>query len=267
MSHPTLIPHGTPSGYKHHKCRCPECVDAARSYDRTRARKIAYGQWSPWGDADQVRAHIDRLRSQGWSCMAIARAARVHDYIVRYLMGNPERGVRADTAERILSVGAGWPAGYVPADGCRRRLQALAVLGHGLTEVSRESGLSISALAKLRAGQRRWTQAHTPGLVVRAYDALSMRPAETPRAALVAKSARSQGWLPPLAWDDDLLDLPENELQAELERRVDAMDSVELWRCHEAWRQGDPSPLMAVAGREYRRRKKARAKERQGLAA
>lgn len=99
------------------------------------------------------------------------------------------------------------------------------------------------------------------------YDELSMVRPEGTYAGITRRQAARRGWLPPLAWDDDLLDVPEAELQAELERRVDAMDSVELWRCHEAWRQGDPTPLMGVAGREYRRRKKERAKERQRLAA
>ncbi|WP_460690208.1 hypothetical protein [Nesterenkonia suensis] len=40
-AHPTQIPHGTPSGWSWHKCRCEVCVEARREYKRAeRVRRL-----------------------------------------------------------------------------------------------------------------------------------------------------------------------------------------------------------------------------------
>ncbi|GAA4929038.1 hypothetical protein GCM10023224_05560 [Streptomonospora halophila] len=197
----STIPHGTYAGYKHHGCHCDPCNQARRDYENDRSRAIAYGTWSPWGDADAVRARITALKAAGWSIKAVATAARTTEDVVRNLGRDPGRRVRAEVAARILEIDQLWPAGYVPAVGSVRRLRALAVIGHGLCEVSAESGLSVSGLSKLRAGQR-WTQARTPAAVEVAYTRLEMRPASSPRAGIIRERARAAGWAPPLAWDD-----------------------------------------------------------------
>ena len=47
---------------------------------------------------------------------------------------------------------------------------------------------------------------------------------DTATARIAAARARShaaaRGWLPPAAWDDDLIDIPDDQLPAELARRV-----------------------------------------------
>ncbi|MEO3860936.1 hypothetical protein [Acrocarpospora sp. B8E8] len=69
--------------------------------------------------------------------------------------------------------------------------------------------------------------------------------------------AEAKSWLPPLAWDDDLIDLPDAELAAEVKRRAEAMDEEEASRCWTArYKQGDLSPLIAAGAREHVRRLK-----------
>ena len=46
-------------------CRCADCRAANRAAENQRTRLIAYGQWQPYVDADQARAHVRRLAVQG----------------------------------------------------------------------------------------------------------------------------------------------------------------------------------------------------------
>jgi hypothetical protein len=80
--------------------------------------------------------------------------------------------------------------------------------------------------------------------------------------------ARARGWLGPLAWDDDLIDLPPADLEAELARRAEAMTDEEVAACHTAaYRHGDRSPLVLAGAREASRRRKAKAAASKGAAA
>jgi hypothetical protein len=104
--------------------------------------------------------------------------------------------------------------------------------------------------------------------VAAVYDRWSMSQAPQSQPAARARTdARKHGWLPPLAWDDDLIDLPDADLDAELRRRAEEMSQAEVSRCHWARRQGDRSPLIVAGAQEYQRRRKAREKARRGVAA
>lgn len=73
------------------------------------------------------------------------------------------------------------------------------------------------------------------------YDELwdQLPPEEGWRDKIAASRARNHaqamGWHPPLAWDDDLLDTPDDELEAAIERLVERMDDDDLARAHGAY--------------------------------
>ncbi|TMZ67914.1 LacI family DNA-binding transcriptional regulator, partial [Klebsiella pneumoniae] len=98
-----MIPHGTYSGYKHHRCRCAPCNQACRDYVNHRSRMVAYGRWEPWGDLDQVRAHLRWLQKRGVSLVRVAELAGVGVSTVSYVANRAVR-VRRGVAEKILSV-------------------------------------------------------------------------------------------------------------------------------------------------------------------
>lgn len=253
------IPHGTPSGRKYHKCRCPDCMRAGYDYDNQRRRQVAYGRWTPWGDTEQVRAHIALLRSHGWSYRAVADAARCTPRIVQEVARDPGRRVRADVARRILAVTPGPSGGYQPAIGTTRRVQALTAAGWRLIDISEASGVAVDTLWVLRAGRRGSVWARTAWAVQRSYDVLSMRVPTHPQVGRMRRLAEEHGWYPPLDWEAypaHWLDLPEDDLQAEIRTWVAGMDPRELSVEHHARRRGWRSLVAAEASRAYTARRR-----------
>ncbi|MFW5415061.1 hypothetical protein J0910_00505 [Nocardiopsis sp. CNT-189] len=179
-------------------------------YSRHRRRRIAEGRWSPWGDLEQVRARVRALEAAGHTRRSIATAAGLADETVQHLMSPKARQVKAFVADAILAADP-WSAsaGYLPAIGATRRLQALAALGWTIQDAAAHTGLASSTIAEIRRGGHRHVQAPTHRAIVAAYDQLSMRrPLATPGAAVTRGKAARRNWAPPLAWDDDSIDDP-----------------------------------------------------------
>lgn len=265
----TAIEHGTLTGYKIRGCRCPQCTEAQRRYNSRRGRLILYGRWEYMVDAEPVRQHLHRLRAAGLGWKRTASLAGVSvSTVSKLLYGSRTRGmsptqrVRPSTATAILAVHADLDTvadkACIDAAGTRRRIQALACLGWSLGEQARRLGWTTQNYSALQT--RTQVIARTARLVRDLYDELAMTPAaDTPGATRARNAAANKGHLPPLAWDDDLIDLPDAELAAELERRAAAMDDEEAARCYRArYRQGDKSPLVVAGAREYKRRRGAR---------
>lgn len=101
---------------------------------------------------------------------------------------------------------------WIDPTGTRRRIQALAAIGHTSEEISKESGIANSQVMKIARG---YSRADGPKIlqstadrIRAAYQRLSMSLGSSPiaRARAIAK-----GWAPPLAWDDDAIDDPNAE--------------------------------------------------------
>lgn len=67
-----MIPHGTVSGYKNHRCRCDQCRRAASAYDSARTTRVVIQ------DREAFRELVDDLFPRGLTkdCPA-ARGSRV----------------------------------------------------------------------------------------------------------------------------------------------------------------------------------------------
>ncbi|GAA1765800.1 helix-turn-helix transcriptional regulator [Streptomonospora arabica] len=177
---------------------------------RRRAQLVAAGQWNPWGDLDQVRTHIRHLRDTGVSMKRIAARAGVGVSTLSYIMG-PARLVQRGTADRILAVAPDDRLkAAIDATGARRRVQALQALGYSGADLARAAGISrrtVTALSSPAGADA--VLPSTAGRIARAYDELCMRPAADSKSARTMRTwAAKQGWLPPLAWDDDSIDDP-----------------------------------------------------------
>lgn len=97
--------------------------------------------------------------------------------------------------------------------GTRRRLQALAARSWSPQALARETGISARLISRELDGYDD-LDPRTAGAVAEAYDRLWDRPAPAATAAdrsaaaeTFGRAARS-GWAPPMAWDDDVIDLP-----------------------------------------------------------
>lgn len=257
--------HGTVSCYTG-GCRRDECraaQSAKRDYYR---RQQAYGRpTSQLIDAEPVRAHVLQQLEAGVGYHYIAKRSRVSVSVVRRLLygypapnARPMKRIKGTAALSLMAftVATEELPGHTSVDaaGTRRRALAMARLGYPLSWQARRMGLEHSQFKKAVWAGR--VSARTARLVRALYDELWDRPALASGVATrSSRWAESVGGLLPLQLDDELLDLSDADLEAELARQVDLMDDDELRRCTSAYRnEGERSPLIVAAAREWRRR-------------
>lgn len=213
--------HGTYAAYTLDGCRCVPCCDASSAYEKARVRRNAYGR-SNLVDAQPTRDHVRSLMAQGMGLKRIARAGGVsHGSAAKLIYGlhdgPPSKRVRRDIAERLaavtFSLADGSIAGPEGQVGVARRLQALIALGWSQAKLGARLDVTPANMGPL-VHCRRQVTTRTHKTVVALYDELSMSlpPQETHRDKIAASRSRSyarrQGWLPPLALDDERLDDP-----------------------------------------------------------
>lgn len=267
------VEHGTLTGYKIRGCRCRRCTDAQLRYNARRARLILYGRWQPFVDAQPVRDHVNALSEAGLGYKRVAALAGVSvTSVSKLLFGcaardmGPTKRMRPEGAASIMAVRADLDTlaagANIDAAGTRRRAQSLACLGWSLGEQARLIGWTTQNYCTLQTRPR--VSVGTARAVRDLYDQLSMTPAPEGKNGVVRarNEAARKGYLPPLAWDEDLIDLPDADLEIELARQVALMDDEELRGCHNArYKLGDPSPLIRAGATEYSRRRKAHRRE------
>lgn len=239
------IPHGTLTGYKKRRCRCDACRAASNAYQVRRTRLKAYGRWEGRLDATPVREHVQRLVASGVPVGEIAQQVGTQQRtIAAFLHG--KRWCTPETRDRIMAVhGHSKPGAKLRHDvGTMRRLQALACLGWSTDALGARIGMP-GGLNELRNGSR-YPLASTKARIVALYDELWDQPrpatdAHTKRAVTMQKRlAAENGWMPPMAWDDDTIDDPDArpDLGAETTPRdnATARRAEALWLLH----QGEP---------------------------
>ncbi|TQE33118.1 hypothetical protein [Streptomyces ipomoeae] len=220
-SAPTQREHGY-ARYKLDGCRCYVCGLANATYYEARERAIMYGTWQPYVSAQPVREHLLRLRACGMGLRRVSAVAKVdRKRLQAILTGRPERGtppqekVRPALAAAVLAVEPTLEnlggCTVIDATGTRRRLQALVASGWPQTRLARRLGWTDTNFAVLIRADHIIVRT---ALAVRAlYDVLWN---QDPRAHGVNNQAYSRAvnsgaahaWPPPLAWDDELIDLP-----------------------------------------------------------
>lgn len=92
----------------------------------------------------------------------------------------------------------------IDGTGTRRRLEALAVNGWSFVDLGARLGVSGRAARKFGPGP---IHRDTAAKVVRLYDELWDVPGGSLHAA---RRAAAKGWVPALAWDDDVIDDPDS---------------------------------------------------------
>ncbi|MGI5274694.1 hypothetical protein ACQEUU_37055 [Nonomuraea sp. CA-218870] len=261
--------------YKLDGCRCYTCGYANATYHERRTLAMRRGQWQPFVDAEPVRQHIRDLQACDLGLRTIAAAAGIdRKRLQAILHGRTERGTQPQTkirpalAAAILAVEPSLDIlpgrTIIDGAGTRRRLQALVTIGWSQAKLADRIGWTRSNFSNL-IGDGPVTAA-SARLVRDLYDQLwDQAPPEDDHHDRIAASrarryAADRGWLPPMAWDDDLIDVPDSQLDAVIAERVAAMDDDEVNACWNAhYRAGDRSPLIVAGMREARRRRQARA--------
>jgi lambda repressor-like predicted transcriptional regulator len=204
------VNHGTLTAYSAHGCRCDPCKAAAAKASKSWRRDNYLGVVK-LVDAQPLKDHVAMLMAAGMSFRAIALTA---GYSSRNALADSmtRSRVRPSTMARILAVNPkrdNRRDGYIDATGSRRRLQALAVNGWPTRNLAKQLGQKhATTVQDIASGKTPTIRLRTMDAVRDLYEQLWDQPGPSKRTADIAKG---KGWLPALAWDDDLIDLPEHE--------------------------------------------------------
>jgi transcriptional regulator with XRE-family HTH domain len=172
-----------------------------------------------------VREHVGQLAASGVGWKRAAALAGVSTGAMSKLLYGgpgdrpPSQRLRPQTAAAILAVRAS-PATLAPsaltgAAGTRRRIQALVAIGWSQARIARRLRMSPGNVGALL--RRDQVTAGTAIAVRALYGALwNQQPPEIGQREKIAAArarnyARARGWPPPLAWDDDQIDLPDGK--------------------------------------------------------
>ena len=194
------------------KCSRRTCPFGAVKRGMCKKHHTAWCAQNPTVPAALVADHINQLRASGMTGEYIAELAGVAITEVYALIRGERIYVLADVAAKIRAVGYvppldRNPTSLLPIIGTARRLQALTSLGWTTTRLAAELGVHINNVPRLML-QR---QPYATVASARAVDAMYRRLMfASPPDELGAKRARARaaraGWVPPLAWDDDIDD-------------------------------------------------------------
>lgn len=191
------------------RCSRPVCIDAKRRYEKRLALRIERGERAHV-PAGPIATRVRELQ-QRWKQNTIAAAAGIPKQTMRGV-GNPAGPIYATVhrsiAARIMRLTADdlGPPEWVSAVGAIRRIQALCAIGWSLREQSIRGNFDAQHIISRGPGRR--VTAETYDRIVTLYERLSMTPGPSDIAREHAKANR---WAPPLAWDDEALDLPDAE--------------------------------------------------------
>lgn len=206
-------PHGTEKAYIHDACRCDQCRKAHATAARERRRQQAYGRYTRnKRPATQALNHINNLRAKGVTLKQIHTQTGVAMITLGDITLGKRPIIQADTETRILAYQPrpehASPHTTTNATGTARRLQALQYNGWDQETLAQKLGIQRGHIWKL-SHERQNVTITIAQRIKNLYDQLwDQHPAPSKASNLARTIARRNQWLPPLAWDEDLIDDP-----------------------------------------------------------
>ncbi|MFI5985101.1 hypothetical protein ACIBEA_30070 [Streptomyces sp. NPDC051555] len=206
----SLPDHGTISRRKHHGCKCVDCCEALRAYNRKRYAAQVAGTWQPFLDAEPVRQHLLTLAAVGITSHRVTELAdlprrTVDGFLRRQGMKGRKRGTTAEIAAKILAIQPDPNlAAKIDATGTHRRLQALSAQGWPMETLGIRIGVQPRYMPDLLT-QRRVLRA-TAEAAREVYEQLrTTRPERAGVSKKSATRARARAstlrWPPTSYWD------------------------------------------------------------------
>jgi len=230
--------HGILTSYSKHGCRCEPCRAAAAKASKAWRRDHYLGVVK-LVDAQPLKDHVAMLMAAGMSFRAISLTA---GYTSRNALADAmtRKRVMPRTLARVLAVNLDSDNrrdAYTDATGSARRLQALAVNGWPTRNLAKQLGHKDPAtIQHIANGKTPTIRLRTKDGIRDLYNELWDQSGPSQRTAAIAKA---KGWLPALAWDDDLIDRPEHEADDVRRRGVSGGGSgITLEDIEEAREQG-----------------------------
>jgi len=230
--------HGILTSYSKHGCRCEPCRAAAAKASKAWRRDHYLGVVK-LVDAQPLKDHVAMLMAAGMSFRAISLTA---GYTSRNALADAmtRKRVMPRTLARVLAVNLDSDNrrdAYTDATGSARRLQALAVNGWPTRNLAKQLGHKDPAtIQHIANGKTPTIRLRTKDGIRDLYNELWDQSGPSQRTAAIAKA---KGWLPALAWDDDLIDWLEHEADDVRRRGVSGGGSgITLEDIEEAREQG-----------------------------
>ena len=206
-------PHGTDRAYVHDNCRCDQCRQAHAKTARTRRRQIGYGRYqNNKRPATKAQKHLKTLRKAGLTIQQIREHTGLSHFTIGLITNGKQTTIQATTERRILALQPTGnhlhPRTMIDSTGTARRLQALQLNGWSQKQLANRLGIPIAQAWKL-THQQRSTPLHLAEQVKRLYDELwATQAPDSKESRTIRTIAKRNGWLPPLAWDEDHIDNP-----------------------------------------------------------
>lgn len=174
-------------------CKCPPCLT-----DRYRRRKLSDAgltQRTPSADAWTA---IDTMIEAGWTGAAIASACGLTDRCLQSVMKELRDGHRRRFGATIAAmiVNHGEPTrGYVGVVAARRKVRALAVMGHRQIDIAEAAGMRDrwTTIAAIQRGDTTRISPRTAAAVDRAWKTLTRTPGGSGKASARAATERWAG--------------------------------------------------------------------------
>lgn len=204
-------------------------------YDKWRRRQKAYGRFdelSDYTDARPAHEHVNRLRKANVGLDIIAELSGLPRRTVQEVGRRQPRTIQKPTAYAILSVPLpvkphSLPVAdntFIDPTGTIRRLQAMVVAGHPMSQLSMRLGYRGNPITYLVNGHRKFITAAFARKVDALYAELEDVPGPSDRARA---DAADRGWAPAIAWDDDTIDDPKAKPQHKVHRHVQFAERYE----------------------------------------
>lgn len=222
--------------YRTHGCGCDKCVTRNREQGRMERKKVAYGRTTPLVDATPIRNYLWILSGE-MSIRAISRATGLTQATVQRIYHGDTKRLHQATANKIMAIEdpALLPSSLIDATGTHRRMQALAVMGWSLAEVSRRAGLEYQWGGRLL--RQETVRADTAERIAGVYRELWSTPAPTVtgvqrmQVAKTKQFAARHGWVGPLHWNN--IDKDPEPVEIEPEDRLHkgwVLDELDMLR-------------------------------------
>ncbi|WP_404351866.1 helix-turn-helix domain-containing protein [Phycicoccus jejuensis] len=175
-------------------------------------RERAAGAPGRYVPAEPSMERLARLRDAHVPLRALARGTGLSATAIRSILDGEHTHVQRRTAARVANLSLArvygeQARGHVPRIGAQRRIQALMALGWPHEAIAAAGAQNTSNV--LNSGGHLMTAARWRE-VRDVYERLSMTPGPSPETR---GWARSLGYAPPLAWDEDAIDDPTAEPQ------------------------------------------------------
>lgn len=159
-------------------------------------------------DAAIVRDHINQLRQAGFGYRRIAELSGCGTSTIRALSAGDTTYTYSDRAAAILAVDVerDLPLNMNPI-GAMRRLRALIALGYTDVDLADRLGTTQTNIWRYTGTERSYITLGMHQRIDRLYRELGALPQPNGWIADRARRrAAKRGWLPPMAWDDDMID-------------------------------------------------------------